>query len=319
MSLREYLHDSQESIISRKADLKNAEMDRQRVEGERKRAMERAAEPFNEQLTGLNDRIAQLQGATLASRLASAPMHETVRQALLLEARIEHGDKNALNDMANEYEQILTHNSPRDAHNRVPRILGRVAQFESLIETLETSTTEVPFVVTDLYWGEVRDVQAEAEGRDSKTGNFVRTGTVLLGRLAMDRVFVRSGLHAQYGYPQAEGIDIIVSGMTHINTSLDNYWYEEKTEVGTAQNAVITVMGTHTGNTIHDKGFEWDLSNDGALPEPEQTHKGVKRDTHHALVWGESADQLLDVITSDPYTQYNMRRAIADRRVDSTV
>ncbi len=319
MSLREYLHDTQESVTTRKHDLKHAVMDRRRVEAERQRAMDRAAEPYNAQLTGINDRISQLNSATLASRLTSAPMHETVRQALLLESQLEYGEKNPVYDVASEYEQVLQKKDPQSAKERAPRVLARIAQFETLIETLEQSVTDVPFVAANLYWDEARDVQADEEGRDSSTGIFVRTGTVLLGRLAIDRVFVRNGTHKRHGYLQAEGIDVIASGMTQIDTVLDNYWYEEKTDVTTAKNAAVTLFGVHTGNTIHDKNFKWDMSNDGVLPQPERLFEGIKRYTHHALVWGESAERLLDAMTDDPYVQTNMNRAIADRRVDVTV
>lgn len=302
MSLKEQLQAIQESAVERKSELAATDLERRRIEGDRQRAMDQAAKPFDEQLRQTEQRIAELENQRPMRLFRSAALDEIVRDALFIESRAVFSGNDPIDALAANYEASLEENAGSRRIQTAPRILGKVAHFETLLETLESASSEIPFVAARFGWSELEDIQAREEGRNSRTGNYMRTGTIVLGRIAFHNVFARR-TEARH----TDGVDLLVNGMLQIDGDY-NYYYERELRANVARHATITLFGKPTGNAIHEGRVAWDMSNEAQLMH----NQGSQHEAFSAIAWGDGANALADQIKTDEYVISGLRQLVAE-------
>lgn len=311
--LRQHLLDMSANQTNTTSELQSIENQKKTIRLQRDAAMRAAAEPFEQQIRDLDGQATRVRAIDPGTILRSPSLSHNVRIPLQLEAERTFGG--SVDALVDEYVESLKDTPNTFRRYRAPRTLARIAQFETFMSELETADNDVTFAAAALDWSEVRDAQADAEGRDASTGNYVRTGSVFVGDISIDDIMTRRS-YDERGSLYYEGIDISATRLNRIDTQLDWMYFEETNEER-ARHTQLTLFGPQNGNSFGDRQtIEWDLSNQANLSQPEFTYRpgylanGYVREQSRIIAWGEGADRLLNLIVDDQFTAHSMARAV---------
>ncbi|MGB4762747.1 MAG: hypothetical protein WBP12_05335 [Candidatus Saccharimonas sp.] len=300
MTLRHTL----EGITAKRATLSTLKDRQATLVSDREAAVRKAALPFDTALRTVDGEIRAIT-APSQETIHNRDIHPKVIAALELSAS-ESGYK-SLDALLADYSSIEL----QDFHRkRVEKAIAGVACFEALVESLQQGDTSFAAVLLD--WSEMKDAQAEIEGRDARTGDYIRTGSVYIGLLGINDIFSR---YSEKSGSKMTAIDLVVNRLRHFDTRLD-WLYSPTTTESASADKVLTLFGKQGGNSISPRTTDWDMSNTATLAQPTFQYgvgylpSGYRFEPIRSIVWGDQVNQLLENLHQDSHAPRTLAEAL---------
>ncbi len=319
-----------ESIIANHGELEKWETEAERIQSERQAAIDAAtkaaAEPFIEPLEEANSHLSNLKGELDPDKLGQklrevelAPMALTALDIILRCDQLST-DKFA----AGLVDRTLSKDT-RNANNAY-RALGSFMSFEnfrSTVENLDGKT--LPVAAIHLDWFEQIDIQAQHEGRDYHTGDFVKECELYLGSVTesdlvtLTRDIAPAGSLTPIYQPQAVGLNLAQA--LHIQTKEKWNQLESEAIQNLPEPVIVPLLKDQIGKPILAKqnrslggSVNWAKSQalDFSMVRPGLHGVGhqIRADARLFLVWGDDTEKALNVLKDDEAIPFTTGQAI---------
>lgn len=317
-------------IIANYTQLQHWEAEADRIHDERQAAIDAAAqaaaEPFTKPLEEATQNLAnfkeELNPLNLSQelrRLDLAPLALTALDITLRQNRLSS------DEFASGLIDRVLLKDTRAANNtgRTLDIFTSFENFRHTIENLEDKT--LPVAAIHLDWFELIDIQAQHEGRDYHTGDFVKECDVYLGSVTESDLVVPTRDIAPSGnltpiyQPKAVGLKL--TNALHVATKPK--WHQLESEVinNLPEPVIVPLLKDTTGEPLSaDQGHKlsgsvnWAKSQalDFSMVRPGLHGVGhqIRADARLFLVWGDTTEKALDLLKDDEAIPFTTAQAI---------